>query len=355
MVHYEVMVQVKIMSWLSYQVIGGGSWLSGVVAPLRVQPGATLTVEWYVTRPQESRGCLVLGNTAHIWVQLPIGKPAPPLCALSSAWLSWRQEKTASAVRLPTATRGGAREALLKFVIIDDSHEIIDAVSLCLSLRWPGAEVFSASEGKRGLELVEAHGPDLVILDIGLPDMSGLEILRSLRSFSDVPVMILTIKDQDVEIARYLEEGADDYVVKPFSRVVLMSRIHTIFRRAHGRMRSASLPLRAGDLLMDFGAAQVYKAGKPVFLTRTELALLEHLAREATRVVTYESLASNMLQVADPADGESRLISAHVQHLRAKLGDSAGNPQYIANVYGIGYKFLPQVTSGLASIGATTL
>ena len=238
----------------------------------------------------------------------------------------------------------------MKFLVIDDSQEIIDAVSLCLNLRWPQADVLSSSEGRRGLELVEEAGPDLVILDIGLPDMNGLEVLRSLRGFSDVPVVMLTARGQDVEIARFLEEGADDYVVKPFSHVELMGRIQAIFRRAHGRMRSSSRPLQAGDLLMDFGAAEVYRAGQPVSLTRTELSLLERLVRNATRVVSYESLASNILQVAEPADADSRLIKVHVQHLRSKLGDSAENPKYIANVYGIGYKFMPQVTSGVAQI-----
>ncbi|MFQ5874377.1 MAG: winged helix-turn-helix domain-containing protein, partial [Dehalococcoidia bacterium] len=150
--------------------------------------------------------------------------------------------------------------------------------------------------------------------------------------------------------ARFLEEGADDYVVKPFSHVELMGRIQAIFRRAQGRMRSASRPLQAEDLLMDFGAAEVYRNGEPANLTRTELALLEHLVRNATRVVTYESLASNILQVGEAADADTRLIKVHVQHLRSKLGDSPGNPKYIANVYGIGYKFLPQVTSGVADI-----
>ena len=101
---------------------------------------------------------------------------------------------------------------------------------------------------------------------------------------------------------------------------------------------------------MDFGAAEVYESGRPVGLTRTELALLEHLVRNATRVVTYESLASNMMQIAEPADADSRLIKVHVQHLRSKLGDSAENPKYIANVYGIGYKFLQQVTAGVAGL-----
>ena len=238
----------------------------------------------------------------------------------------------------------------MKILIIEDSQEIVDAVSLCVNLRWPEADVLSASEGGKGLDLVEEHSPDLVILDIGLPDMNGMEVLRTLRGFSDVPVVILTARSQDVEIARFLEEGADEYVVKPFSHVEFMGRIQAIFRRAHGRLRSTSRPLQAGELLMDFGAAEVYESGRPVSLTRTELALLEHLVRNATRVVTYESLASNTMQSAEPADTDSRLIKVHVQHLRSKLEDSADNPKYIANVYGIGYKFLPQVTSGVAGI-----
>lgn len=238
----------------------------------------------------------------------------------------------------------------MKFLVIDDSQEIIDAVSLCIELRWPQAEVFSATEGKKGLEMVEREAPDLVILDIGLPDTSGLEVLRSLRGFSDIPVVMLTARGQDVEIARFLEEGADDYVVKPFSHVELMGRLQAIFRRAHGRMRSSSKPVQAGDLLMDFGAAEVYRAGQPISLTRTELALLEHLVRNATRVVTYESLATYILQVPEPSDSDSRLIKVHVQHLRGKLGDSAENPKYIANVYGVGYKFRLQATAGVAGI-----
>ena len=229
----------------------------------------------------------------------------------------------------------------MKFLLIDDSEETISSVSLCLSLRWPQAEVFSANDGKTGLEMIERHKPDLVILDIELPDMNGLEILRSLRDFSDVPVVMLTIRGQDVEIARFLEEGADDYVVKPFSFVEFMGRIQAICRRAQGRMQSIAPAVKAEDLLMDFGANEVHKANEPVALTRTEMALLQYLVRNATRVVTYESLA-NVLQIAK--DGDNRLIKVHIQHLRSKLGDSADNPRYIANVYAMGYKFLPKVT-----------
>ncbi len=234
----------------------------------------------------------------------------------------------------------------MKYLVVDDSQEIIEAVSLCVSLRWPQAELLSSTEGRKGLKLVEEESPDLVILDIGLPDINGLEVLRSLREFSDVPVVMLTARDKDVEIARFLEEGADDYIVKPFSHIELLGRIQAIFRRAQGRLRSCSQPLQAGDLLMDFAAAEVYRAGEPINLTRTELALLTHLANNATRVVTYEFLASRALQMAN---ADNRLVKVHVQHLRSKLGDSAENPQYIANVYGTGYKFLPQVTSGLGN------
>ena len=241
----------------------------------------------------------------------------------------------------------------MKFLVIDDSPEIVDAVALCLSLRWPEAQVLSAGEGGKGLELVEEYSPDMVILDIGLPDMNGMEVLRSLRGFSDVPVVMLTIQSRDVEIARFLEEGADEYLVKPFSHVELLGRLQAVLRRAHGRMSSVSKPLQAVDLLMDFGGAEVLKGGRPISLTRTELMLLERLVRNATRVMTYESLAASLAQGAEVAESDSRLIKVHIQHLRSKLGDSAEHPTYIANVYGVGYKFLPQVTSGMAGMIAS--
>lgn len=236
----------------------------------------------------------------------------------------------------------------MKFLVIEDAQEIVDAVSLCLSLRWPDAEVLSAGEGRSGLELAEGHNPDLVILDIGLPDMSGLEVLRALRSASDVPVMMLTVRDEDQEIARYLEEGADEYMVKPFSHLESVGRIQALMRRAWGRARRVSRTLQAADLLIDFGAGEVHKAGEPVYLTSTELSFLERLVKNATRVVTYEALASDIKSGAEPPDTDARLVRLHVQHLRSKLDDLGETPRYIANVFGLGYKFLPQVTSSVS-------
>ena len=125
----------------------------------------------------------------------------------------------------------------MKFLVINDSSEIIDVLTLCFNLNWPEVELLSASEGGKGLELVRQHAPELVILDVNLPDTNGLEVLQCLRSFSDVPVVMLSVSDeQDVDICHYLEAGAADYVVLPFSCMDLIERIQVILRRAHGRI-----------------------------------------------------------------------------------------------------------------------
>lgn len=235
----------------------------------------------------------------------------------------------------------------MRFLIIEDSQEIVDAVSLCLNLRWPEAEIASASEGKAGIELCQKLAPDLIILDIGLPDSPGLEVLRALREISDVPIAMLTAQSEEAAIARYLDEGADEYVVKPFSHIEFVGRMQALIRRSRSRQKPKSRTLHAIDLTMDFEAAEVYRAGQPISLTRTELALLEQLVRTATRVVTYEALASSIELEGHPVDQEGRLLRLHVRQLQSKLGDDQVEPKYIANVIGLGYKFLPKITSSI--------
>jgi two-component system response regulator VicR len=122
----------------------------------------------------------------------------------------------------------------LKVVVIDDSPEIIEVVSLCFQLRWSNADLSSASTGSEGLELVEAESPDIVILDIGLPDMEGFEVLKEIRRFSQVPVIMLTVRAGDTDVARGLEMGADDYITKPFSHIELVARVQAVLRRSQG-------------------------------------------------------------------------------------------------------------------------
>ena len=228
----------------------------------------------------------------------------------------------------------------MKILIIEDDASTAQAVSFLIGQRWPFAEVLLAESGVQGVERVGEDGPDAVILDVGLPDISGIEVLRQIRLFSDVPILVLTALNSEIDIARFLEEGADDYMTKPFGNTELLARIQAVIRRGTGRLGTASLPLQTDDLIMDFSAAVVSRAGELILLTRTEMKMLEVLVRNAPRVVTFGALASMIQGVVEPSDTESNVIRVHVQHLRSKLGDTPQNPKYIANVRGVGYKFL---------------
>lgn len=234
----------------------------------------------------------------------------------------------------------------MKVLVVDDHQNIIDAVSLCISFRWPAAQVVAAYDGATGLEMIERETPDVVILDIGLPEMDGFQVLQQTRQFSRVPVIMLTVRDEDTDIARALQMGADDYISKPFSHVEFLARVEAVLRRASGRGADEQGPLVADDLWVDFGSAEVLMKGQPVQLTRTELGLLSHLMHNAGRVLSRRQLEATVWGSDDAVDIDSQTIKVHMRHLRSKLGDTADSPKYIANVYGIGYKFLKQVHAG---------
>jgi two-component system KDP operon response regulator KdpE len=227
----------------------------------------------------------------------------------------------------------------MKVVVIDDSPEIIEVVSLCFQLRWSGAEVLSANDGAKGLELVEAENPDVVILDIGLPDTDGFQVLREIRRFSQVPVIMLTVKNEDTDIAKGLELGADDYVTKPFSHIELIARVQAVLRRARGlSVTSEEQPFASGKLKVDFARNEITVDGKPVKLTSTEYKLLYHLIKNEGRLLTHENL---LTKACGEAYRDARdLLRVHIQHLRQKLGDSVESPRIIVTEHGMGYKFL---------------
>ncbi|MDI6814903.1 MAG: response regulator transcription factor, partial [Dehalococcoidales bacterium] len=146
----------------------------------------------------------------------------------------------------------------MKALVIEDDPGIVEAVSLCFQLRWSGASVVSASQGSKGLELIETESPDVVILDIGLPDMDGFQVLRELRSFSQVPVLMLTVRGEDIDIARCLEMGADDYIIKPFSHIELIARVRAVLRRTRGLpVISEERPFVSGKLSVNFASNEV--------------------------------------------------------------------------------------------------
>ncbi len=233
----------------------------------------------------------------------------------------------------------------MKVLVVDDNQNIIDAVTLCINLRWPTANVVVAYDGSSGLQMVETERPDIVVLDIGLPDRDGFDVVKQVRQFSHVPIIMLTVRDSDTDIARALQMGADDYITKPFSHLEFLARVEAVLRRATGRGSDEEGPLVCGDLWVDFGRAEVLMGGQPVQLTPMELRLLSHLVHNAGRVIPHQALSAAIWGIDSSARIDSQAIKVHVQNLRRKLGDNATNPGYIGNVYGIGYKFLKQVAA----------
>ncbi|HUU08802.1 MAG TPA: response regulator transcription factor [Dehalococcoidales bacterium] len=226
----------------------------------------------------------------------------------------------------------------MKALVIDDAAEIADVVSLCFQLHWSNATVLSAQDGARGLELVEAESPDMVILDIGLPDMDGFEVLREIRRFSQVPVIMLTVRGEDTDVARGLELGADDYITKPFSHIELVARVRAVMRRIQGLPVSEERPFISGRLAVDFASKEVTVDGKPVRLTSTEYKLLYHLIKNEGRLLSHENLLNKVWgeNYQDARD----LLRVHIQHIRQKLGDNGESADIIVTEHGMGYKFV---------------
>jgi len=226
----------------------------------------------------------------------------------------------------------------MKVLVIEDDPGIIEVVSLCFQLRWSGTSLLAADTGAKGLELVETESPDVVILDIGLPDIDGYQILREIRRFSDVPVIILTVRAEDTNIAKGLELGADDYITKPFSHIELIARVQAVLRRTQGlSVTDNERPFTSGKLSIDFARNEVILDGKPVRLTSTERKLLYHLIRNEGRVLSHESLLAKIW--GDTYIDARDLLRVHIQHLRQKLEDDAMSP-CIVTEHGMGYKFV---------------
>jgi len=199
--------------------------------------------------------------------------------------------------------------------------------------------VVSAATGAKGLELIEAESPNVVILDVGLPDTDGFQVLRELRRFSQVPVIMLTVRGEDTDVVKGLELGADDYITKPFSHIELIARVQAVLRRAQGLpVASEERPFVSGKLSVDFASNEVKVDKKPVKLTSTESRLLYLLIRNEGRLVSHENL---LTKVWGEAYTDARdLLRVHIQHLRQKLGDSVESPTIIVTEHGMGYKFV---------------
>lgn len=222
-------------------------------------------------------------------------------------------------------------------LVVDDERKIRGVV--CAYLEHEGYAVLQADTGQRALEAVTRAAPDLVVLDLMLPDLAGEEVARSIRTVSKVPIIMLTAKtDADDRVAG-LRLGADDYVVKPFSPRELVARVEAVLRRAKGTAGREVLVFEAGGLRVDRDQREVSVDGHEVELTRSEFDLLAVLALAPGRVHSRYELITRV-QGYD-YEGYERTVDAHVKNLRKKLGDDPRNPRFITTVTGVGYKLTP--------------
>lgn len=229
----------------------------------------------------------------------------------------------------------------MKLLIIEDDEEIVEVVTLAIQIRWPDVQIIPTHLGEKGIELVAEERPDLVVLDLGLPDISGYETLKRLRVFSNVPIIILTSRDDETDVIKALEWGADDYISKPFRQMELTSRIQAVLRRAGPSEHEAPEPqpaFRAGKLVIDYNSRAVTYKGQAIKLTPTEYQLLFHLTKNSGRVLTSRTLLSKVWGRA--YIDEKEYLKVHISNLRRKLDDDLDAEALIVTERGIGYRFV---------------
>lgn len=229
---------------------------------------------------------------------------------------------------------------MMRILVVDDEPDVVESVRLGFALQWREVEVLGAGDGQLALDLVERERPDIVLLDIGLPGQDGFEVLRELRSFSDVPVVMLTARDDAMDKVKGLELGADDYVTKPFNHLELMARVRAVLRRHDLPPPASRAPsFRSGDLEVDFASQEARLRGERVDLTPTEYKLLYHLVRNAGHVLQHGTLLAKVWgrEYVDETD----YIRVYIRRLRDKLGDDPDQPRYIQTERRLGYRFLP--------------
>ena len=205
----------------------------------------------------------------------------------------------------------------MKILIVEDDSAIVELVSLCLRVSWPESRIVFTSLAQEGIELAERENPDLIILDLGLPDKSGLEVLKEVRSHSTVPVIILTVRDEESDVVRGLELGADDYITKPFRQMEFVSRAKALLRRQHAADSSA--PVSIGAFHFSASRRQMTCGGHSLRLTTTEGKMLYCMAQNMGKPVSHNDLSMSIWGEVPPDAANS--IRVHMRNLRHKLGD----------------------------------
>ncbi len=222
---------------------------------------------------------------------------------------------------------------MVKILVVDDELKIARLIRDYLV--EAGFSVLTAREGQGAVAMTRSEKPDLIVLDVGLPNMDGFDVTRTVRSFSSTPIVMLTARSEETDRIIGLELGADDYIVKPFSPRELVARVKAVLRRTTGQVTSEVI--RVQDVEVDLADRRVKRAGETVDLTTSEFDLLVALASPAGRVFTRAQLLDSLRGVS--LESYERAIDSHVKNLRKKLETDPRSPRYVQTVYGVGYKF----------------
>lgn len=226
----------------------------------------------------------------------------------------------------------------MKILLVDDDRQIVEGITTAVQLQWHDAEVLTATTGEQGLQTFFEHDPDVVLLEVALPDLSGFDVLRQIRRVADVPVLIVTARTDEADQVRGLEFGADEYVTKPCSYLALIARIRAVLRRSELLPPARALPdLVVGDLVVNFRDRDVSVRGERVKLTPVEFKLLYHLARNAGHLMPHEALIDRVWGAEYGHTPDH--LKVFISRLRSKI-EHPGGPSYIETARGAGYSFV---------------
>ena len=227
----------------------------------------------------------------------------------------------------------------MKVLVLEDNQQVVKDISFCLEVRYPEVIVVSVAEGPKGIEMVETESPDLVMVDSSLPDVDTLDLVRNIREFSDVPLIILSEAQTDIDRARSLEAGADEYVIKPFSPIELLARVRALLRRTQGfGFKPERMVSIGNELTINFATHEVFLSGKRVKLTPIEYHLFSELVRNEGRVLTHRALLEKVW--GSEYANDCSFVKKYIYRLRSKLEQDASKPQMLLAERGIGYKLI---------------
>ena len=221
----------------------------------------------------------------------------------------------------------------MKVLIIDDEPETVEFISIAFAVGWPRVDLIPVGKGQRGIELAESQAPDLVILDLGLPDIDGFEVLKQIRCFSQVPIIIVTVRNSEADIVKGLEWGADEYIVKPFGQFELLARIRALLRRQHHP--ELGEPIICGPLHFDPSSDQLICGPAKIHLTHTEVLIMHLLMKNVGHITTYNELAEAIW--GDIYPKAENTIRVYIRRLRVKIESEPQCKGFIRSQPGVGY------------------